>query len=227
MVSCPSILVWLFPRLITASTFLTWGVRLLSSNQQLPLELTPSLQAEPITGNKKTKWKLWQGGNTSQCINTFNFISTVRPESSYDLKIPPQNTNKNSVQSWLNCYETNSLQKVPDPNLDSWFIPPPPQLRANLGPAEPHGEGEACFWLVSPGGGRGSCELLRLVFHLFCPMGSGGQLGLYSEYFPEREGDVMSGREKREWGVKTSSKNKSEETHYSYLGWHLCKLSTA
>lgn len=67
-------------------------------------------------------------------------------------------------------------------------MPPPPQFRAKRGPPLPHGEGEACFWLDKPGGGRGSCELLRLVFHnLFCPMGSGGQLGLYSEYFPGEE----------------------------------------
>lgn len=37
--------------------------------------------------------------------------------------------------------------------------------------------------MVSPGGGRGSWDVLRLVFQgLLCPIGSGGQLGLYSEY---------------------------------------------
>lgn len=94
-------------------------------------------------------------------------------------------------------------------------MPPPPQFRANRGPPLPHGEGEACFWLDKPGGGRGSCELLRLVFHnLFCPMGSGGQLGLYSEYFPEEEMGGGGGEEK-------NTKGESEFTQKQHSVWHL------
>lgn len=117
---------------------------------------------------------------------------------------------------WLHSF---SVKKVPGPNLDSWLIPPPPQLRANRGPPLLQGEDEACFWLVKPGGGRGSCMPLRLVFqNLFCPMGSGGQLGLYSEYFPEEETERVEGKKKeekksdkqtREFGFKRHKKKKN------------------
>ena len=45
---------------------------------------------------------------------------------------------------------------------------------------------------------------MRLVFHsLLCPMGSGGQLGLYSEYLAKQEtgrgGERGGGERKRSW----------------------------
>lgn len=101
------------------------------------------------------------------------------------------------------------IYDLPGPNRESWLIPAPPQFRPNCGTPLLQGEDKVCFGLVKPGGGRGSWELLRLVRHsLFCPMGSGGQLGLYSEYFAEnkigrrkyaRENDFRKTDNKKHW----------------------------
>lgn len=63
---------------------------------------------------------------------------------------------------------------------------------------------------------------LRLVFqNLFCPMGSGGQLGLYSEYFPEEETERVEGKKEekksdkqtREFGFKRHKKKNKKKQH--------------
>lgn len=77
---------------------------------------------------------------------------------------------------------------------------------------------------------------LRLVFqNLFCPMGSGGQLGLYSEYFPEEETERVEGKKKeekksdkqtREFGFKRHKKKKKTQPNTKEWSQNRCQFNS-
>lgn len=158
------------------SQFSTCGVRLLSTNQQLSREL-PSLQDEP-----KIETEI-----QDLCIHYFLWVQMVFCCSSGPQEWLSWLMNRTMGQIWcLNKKKTTWWGKWHD-WMDGWMdglplvLEPLPQPRlANRGPPPDQGDGDGCFWLASPGGGRDSWLWLlpRLAFQDLCPIGSGGQLVL-------------------------------------------------
>lgn len=142
---------------------ITCGVKLLSTNQQLSWAL-PSLHVETV--NEK---------------NVFVSVKTQILVSLLILVVCFTALHKSGEKTGI---VQNQTTRSNEP-LPVVLEPLPHPRPANRGPPPDQGEGDGCFWLPNPGGGRESWFWLlpRLAFQDLCPVGSGGQLVFRSTYF--------------------------------------------